>query len=161
MTLRSSRLMTSMFLVRDGQVLLLYRKGSRAIADSWVGVGGHLDPSEINDPTAGVLREVQEEIGVRADQIDDLRLRYVAVRDSGRELRHTYYFTATLQPEVRIPRDCAEGELRWFDLAMDPSELEMPPTAQIALAHWLTQGRHDEALRFIVIGADGRQFGPL
>jgi 8-oxo-dGTP diphosphatase len=54
-----------------------------------------------------------------------------------------------------------EGELRWFDLTMDPSELEMPPTAQLALAHWLTRGRHDDALRFIVLDADGRQLGPL
>ncbi|WP_241998087.1 NUDIX domain-containing protein [Kribbella sp. VKM Ac-2500] len=150
-----------MFLVRDGQVLLLYRKGSRAIDDSWVGIGGHLAPGEIDDPAAGVLREVEEEIGVVPDQICDLALRYVSLRDTGSELRHTYYFTATLRPDVPVPADCAEGDLRWFDLAFDPSDLEMPPTAQIAFGHWLREGRHDEALRFIVMGADGQQIGPF
>lgn len=149
--------MTSLFLVRDGQVLLLYRKGSRAIPDSWVGIGGHFEPGEIDDPTAGVLRETEEEIGVVPDQICDLALRYVALRDTGSELRHTYYFTATLHPDAPLPSVCAEGELRWFDLAMDPSQLEMPPTARIAFAHWLKAGRHDEALRFIVVDATGEQ----
>lgn len=153
--------MTSVLLVRGGHVLLLYRKGSRAIDDSWVGIGGHLEPSEIDDPTRGALREMEEEIGVSPDQICDLALRYVSLRDTGTELRHTYYFTATLQPDVPLPVDCTEGDLRWFDLAMDPSDLEMPPTARLALAHWLKDGRHDEALRFIVIGADGQQSGPF
>lgn len=161
MTLRSSRVMTSIFLVRDGQVLLLYRKGSRAIDDSWVGIGGHVTPGEIDDPTAGVLRELEEEIGVVPDQIRDLALRYVSLRDTGSELRHTYYFTATLRSDVPLPGHCAEGDLRWFDLATDPSDLEMPPTAHVAFAHWLRDGRHDEALRFIVIGADGQQTGPF
>lgn len=152
--------MTSMFLVRNGQVLMLYRKGSRAIDDSWVGIGGHLAGSEIDDPTAGVLREVEEEIGVSPDQLTDLALRYVALRDSGSEIRQTYYFTATLRTGALVPADCAEVRLRWFDLAMDPSDLEMPLTAQLAFAHWLRKGRHDAALRFIVVGADGNRLGP-
>jgi len=153
--------MTSLFLVRDGQVLLLYRKGSRAIDDSWVGIGGHLEPGEIEDPTAGALREMEEEIGISPDQIRDLALRYVALRDTGTELRHTYYFTAMLRPDASLPVDCAEGDLQWFDLAMDPSDLQMPPTARLAFTHWLRDGRHDEVLRFIVIGADGQPIGPF
>lgn len=152
--------MTSIFLVRDRQVLLLYRRGSRAIDDSWVGVGGHLDPGELDDPTAGVLRELEEELGVVPDQLGDLALRYVSLRDTGSELRHTYYFTATIGPDVPIPTVCAEGDLRWFDLAMDHPDLEMPPTARLAFAHWLKHGRHDQALRFIAIDAAGRQLGP-
>lgn len=153
--------MTSLFLVRGERFLLLYRRGSRAISDSWVGIGGHLEPDEIGDPTAGVLREMEEEVGIQADQISDLALRYVAVRDSGIELRQTYYFTATLSADAALPAECAEGDLRWFDLTTDPSELEMPPTAHVALVHWLTIGRTDDALRFIVLGPDGRRAEPL
>ena len=107
MSLRTTRLMTSVFLVRDDQVLLLYRVGSRAVADSWVGVGGHLEPEEIGDPTRGVLRELDE------------------------------------------------GELRWFDLTLDPSTLPMPPTGSVALEHWLAVGRHDDDVRTIVMTGDG------
>jgi len=147
--------MTSLFLLRAGQVLLLYRRGSRAIADSWVGIGGHLEPAEMDDPSAGVIRELREEVGVTAEQISGMALRYVALRDTGTELRHTYYFTAELQAGVPIASTCTEGDLQWFDLTMDPSELEMPPTASLALTHWLHTGRHDDALRFITVNADG------
>ncbi|MFC9691531.1 NUDIX domain-containing protein [Kribbella sp. NPDC056951] len=154
--MRSSRLMTSLFLVRHDQLLLLYRRGSRAIDDSWVGIGGHLEPAEMSNPAAGVVRELEEEIGVSAGQISGLALRYVALRDTGTELRHTYYFTAVLKDDVLVPSSCAEGDLRWFDLTVDPSALEMPPTARLALGHWLQTGRYDEALRFITIDASAR-----
>lgn len=153
--------MTSVFLVRDQQVLLLYRKGSRAIADSWVGVGGHVEPAEIDDPTAAALRELHEEIGISGDQISDLALRYVALRDTGSELRCTYYFTATLHSSSPLPVDCTEGDLRWFDLTTDPADLDMPPTAKAAFDHWLRLGSSDDALRFIVIASDGTQIGPV
>lgn len=152
--------MTSLFLVRRDRVLLLYRRGSRAITDSWVGIGGHLEPAEMDDPAAGVVREVEEEIGVVADQISGLALRYVALRDTGDELRHTYYFTAVLRDDVLVPSSCAEGDLKWFDLTLDPAALEMPPTAAVALAHWLTVGRHDDSLRFLTIDAGGQLVGP-
>lgn len=155
MVLRAARLMTSIFLTRDDRVLLLYRTGSSAIPDSWVGLGGHVDPDEIRDPTAAVLRELEEEIGITADQIADLELRYVSLRDNGEEIRHTYYFTAALRPETAVPVECPEGELRWFDLSAGPTDLEMPPTAAVALRHWLSHGRHDDVLRSIVITADG------
>ncbi|TCC25126.1 NUDIX domain-containing protein [Kribbella speibonae] len=159
MSLRSTRHLTSVFLVREGSVLLLYRHGSRAIADSWVGIGGHLEPHELTDPTAAALRELEEEVGVTADQLTDLALRYVAVRDTGDEVRTTYYFTANLT--VPGPTECTEGDLRWFDLTMDPATLDMPPTARIAFAHWLAGGRLDEQLRFIMVDADGRETGPF
>jgi 8-oxo-dGTP diphosphatase len=161
MALRTARHLTSMFLVRDGRVLLLYRRGSRAIADSWVGIGGHFEPHELADPTAAALRELHEEVGVTVEQLADVALRYVAVRDTGTEIRTTYYFTAELAADAQIPAQCVEGDLAWFDLAADPIELDMPPTAKIAFAHWLATGRHDRELRLIAVGADGRHAGTL
>lgn len=177
MSLRSARHLTSVYLVRDGKVLLLYRRGSRAIADSWVGIGGHLEPTELTDPTAAALRELHEEIGVTGEQFTDLALRYVAVRDTDTEIRTTYYFTATLRPTAAVPTECTEGDLRWFalpadpatdpapdpatDLTADPATLDMPPTARIAFRHWLRTGRHDRTLRFITVDADGHETGPF
>jgi 8-oxo-dGTP diphosphatase len=147
--------MTSIFLIRNDRILLLYRIGSSAIPDSWVGIGGHVAPDEIDDPTRAALRELQEEVGITAEQISDLALRYVSLRDSGKELRYTYYFTATLPPETPAPAECTEGELRWFDVSPGPASLPMPPTAAVAVEHWLTQGRHDNILRTIVMTTDG------
>ncbi len=155
MNLRAARHMTSIFLVRDDRVLLLYRIGSSAVPDSWVGIGGHIDPDEIRDPTRAALRELEEEVGIGSDQICDLALRYVSLRDSGQELRLTYYFTAALRPETPVPTECTEGELRWFDIDLGPADLPMPPTAAVALEHWLSRGRLDTLLRSIVMTADG------
>ncbi|MGZ0145699.1 NUDIX domain-containing protein [Kribbella sp. WER1] len=157
--MHTARHLTSLYLVRDGRVLLLYRRGSRAIADSWVGIGGHLEPDELTDPTAAALRELHEEIGVTADHLVGLQLRYVAVRDTGGEIRTTYYFTADLDATASVPTECAEGDLAWFDLDVDPG-LQMPVTARIAFTHWLAVGRHDRTLRFITVGADGNATGP-
>ncbi|MEU8222375.1 NUDIX domain-containing protein [Kribbella sp. NPDC048915] len=161
MTLRTARHLTSVLLVREGRVLLLYRRGSRAIPDSWVGIGGHIEPDELTDPTAAALRELDEEVGVTADDITDLALRYVAVRDTGAEVRTTYYFTANLRPTAPVPTHCTEGDLQWFDLTANFAALEMPPTGRIAVAHWISSGRYDEALRIIVVDADGRETGPM
>ena len=87
MTLRATRHLTSVFLVRQGSVLLLYRRGSRAIADSWVGIGGHVEAGELDDPAAAALRELHEEVGVATDHLDNFSLRYVAMRDTGTEVR--------------------------------------------------------------------------
>lgn len=161
MSLRSARQMTSIFLIRGNRILLLYRVGSSAIRDSWVGIGGHVDPDEIRDPTQAALRELEEEVGLSPDQIRDLTLRYVSLRDNGEELRITYYFTATLPPGTPDPEECTEGELRWFEIAPEVADLSMPPTTSVALKHWLSRGRHDNLLRSIVMGADGPLVLPL
>jgi 8-oxo-dGTP diphosphatase len=161
MSLRAARLMTSIFLVRDRQILLLYRIGSTAVPDSWVGIGGHIEPNEIRDPTAAALRELHEEVGIGPNEISELSLRYVSFRDTGHELRTTYYFTANLRSETAPPTKCTEGELRWFDLTSPTADLPMPPTAAVALEHWLAEGRHDDLLRAIVMTATGEQVLPL
>jgi 8-oxo-dGTP diphosphatase len=162
MNLRAARIMTSMFLTRDDRVLLLYRIGSSAVPDSWVGIGGHVEPEEIRDPAAAMLRELDEEIGITADDMAGLALRYVSLRDNGQELRITYYFTADLVPAAPAPTACTEGELRWFDLnTAAVRSLDMPPTASVALNHWLDEGHHDDLLRSIVMTSDGPRVLPL
>lgn len=146
--------MTSVFLIRGEQVLLLFRRGSRAVPDSWVGLGGHLEPEEATDPAAGALRELAEEVGITPSELSDLALRYVALRDSGTELRQTYYFTATLADGAELSA-CDEGQVRWFGIDAVPDDLEMPPTAQVALRHWLRVGRYDAKLRFVLIDSSG------
>ena len=82
------RHMTSVYLRRDGRLLLLYRTGSRVVNNQWIGTaGGHFEPSELNDPTACVLRELREETGLTAGDIEHLALRYVTLRRKNGEIR--------------------------------------------------------------------------
>jgi 8-oxo-dGTP diphosphatase len=69
------------FLKRGDEYLLMKRADNRKIAPGvWSAVGGKLETYELNDPQAACLREVQEETGITAVQIYNLKLRYVIVR---------------------------------------------------------------------------------
>ena len=96
------RNMTSIYLLKDDKVLLLFRKGGRVVSDVWTGsAGGHFEEFELNDAKACVLREMNEELGLREDNIRNLSLRYVTLRRTKGEIRQNYYFFAMLKDGVR------------------------------------------------------------
>lgn len=63
------RNMTAVYLFREGKLLMLYRVGSRVVAPSWCGVGGHFEQAELNDPRACALRELREETGLTEESL--------------------------------------------------------------------------------------------
>lgn len=108
--------MTSIYLLCDDQVLMLYRQGSRVVNDLWVGsAGGHFEEYELNDPEACVLRELEEELSITKDMIEDLEWRYVTLRRAG-ELRQNYYFFARLPDGTGVELHSDEGKLQWFPM---------------------------------------------
>jgi len=155
--------MTSLFLVHRDRIMLLFRRGSRAIADSWVGIGGHVEPGELGDLTDSLHREVTEEVGLSRSDVREVTLRYIGIRATTSEIRHTYYFTGRLAHSVPAPSRCAEGDLRWFPLDDLPTlaGLEMPPTARAVLDHWISTGRHDALLRSVTVGPQGCRVAEL
>ena len=55
------RIMTSIYLLKDDKVLLLFRKDGRVVCDVWTGsAGGDFLELEINDPKDCVLTEMNE-----------------------------------------------------------------------------------------------------
>lgn len=151
------RNMTSLYLTRGGQMLLLYRVGSRVVSPSWCGIGGHFEREELNDARACMLRELGEEAGLREQDLDGLALRYVTLRRKAGEIRQNYYFFAALRDGVGAPSDCGEGILRWVPLA-DVLSLEMPFTARCVLAHYLQTGQQTNALYAGCATPDGAAF---
>lgn len=98
------RNMTSLFLFNGNQILLLYRIGSRVIAPSWCGIGGHFQENELNDPLKCVLREAHEEVGLNSSDLCGIKLRYVTLSRRMGELRQNYYFFARLSNPNFVPR---------------------------------------------------------
>lgn len=140
------RNMTTIYLTCEGQILLLYRQGSRAISDSWIGAaGGHMEAAEINDPEAGVLRELEEEIGITKELLSGLKLRYVTLRRKSGEIRQNHYFFAELKNGKNLNLHSNEGILKWF-VPEETRELEMPFSAKFMMEHYLEKGRYDEKL---------------
>ena len=139
-------------------MLLLYRVGSRVIAPCWAGIGGHFEPEELRDPQACLLRELREETGLTAGDLEDLRLRYVAVSRVGGEIRENFYFFARLRDGVPGEIGCSEGTLEWVPRER-VLEREMPFSANPVLRHYLAVGEGTDA---VYVGAlaseeEGRQ----
>lgn len=92
------RNMTAVYLFREGKLLMLYRVGSRVVAPSWCGVGGHFEQAELNDPRACALRELREETGLTEESLEELRLRYITLRMKNGEIdppqRYPHLFPA-------------------------------------------------------------------
>lgn len=135
------RSMATVYLTCGDKVLLLYRQGSSAVADSWVGsAGGHFEPEEFCDARACVLRELQEELGLQESQLRGLALRYIVLRRAEKEIRQNYYFFAELPGGEDMALRSDEGILKWVQIH-ELFHYEMPATAKQMLGHWSAGGR--------------------
>ena len=139
------RNMTAVYISQNEKMLLLYRVGSRVVAPSWCGVGGHFEKDELNDAKAAVLREMNEEIGLSEDDLVNLKMRYITLRNKNGEIRQNYYFFADLKENAVLKTDCNEGKLEWVEYE-SVLKREMPYTAKQMLEHYMSTGRFDEKL---------------
>ena len=140
------RNMTGIYLSCNGQMLLLYRQGGRVVSNQWIAsAGGHFEPEELNDPKACVRRELKEEVNVTEDDLDGMRVRYIALRNTEGEIRQNYYFFADLKPEHYSLFTSNEGKCRWVDYA-DIMNYDMPLTARYVMDHYLRVGKYTDDL---------------
>ncbi len=154
------RNMTTIFLESNGKILLLYREGGRVVNHVWVGcAGGHVEPEELNDAAACVLRELQEETGLTTDALENICLRYITMRRKDGEIRQNYYYFAELKDGVCV-NDSNEGRLEWHDMNQLDA-LPMPVTARHVVDHYLQTGRYTDALYGGLTTAEGPVFAEL
>ena len=139
------RNMTAIYISQNEKMLLLYRVGSRVVVPSWCGVGGHFEKDELNDAKAAVLREMNEEIGLSEDDLVNIKMRYITLRNKNGEIRQNYYFFADLKENAVLKTDCDEGKLEWVEYE-SVLKREMPYTAKQMLEHYMSTGRFDEKL---------------
>lgn len=140
------RNMTGIYLLYQGKILLLYRKGSRVVNDAWVAsAGGHFEQEELNDAGKCVLRELYEELGITEDMLTGLRLRYIMLRRQKGEIRQNYYFFAELKEAPPEKLSSKEGSLKWFSLD-ELAGLPMPFSARRMIDHYVREGRFDDCL---------------
>lgn len=154
------RNMTAIYLTRGGEMLMLYRIGSRVVAPSWCGIGGHFEKDELNDAKAAMLREMSEEIGIFEHDIENLRFKYVTLRLKNGEIRQNYYFFADLRENAVLKTDCDEGKLEWVPVD-SVLKKDMPFTAKCMLEHYLSTGRFDDKIYGGVTAPEGIIFTEL
>ena len=150
------RNMTSLYLVEEDRVLCLYRIGSRVANHRFIGsAGGHFEEGELNDPRKCILREMEEELGLRETDLKDLALRYITHRLMGGEIRQNYYYFARLKEERIL--SSTEGKLQWFSFSQVP-ELYMPVSAKHMLLHYVQEGRFTDHLYAGITEESGTRF---
>ena len=155
------RNMTAVYLFRGERVLLLYRQGGRVVDRVWTGsAGGHFEECELNDAKACVLREMNEELGLKPEDIENLTLRYISLRYVKGEIRQNYYFFADLKEHVDDGLASNEGLCRWFGLD-EIYSLEMPLSAGYIMKHFCETGRNTDKVYVCIAGADGGVFQEL
>ena len=153
------RNMTSLYLTKGDSVLCLYRIGSRVANQMYIGsAGGHFESDELNDAKKCVLREVYEELGIREEDLLDLKMRYITLRLKNGEVRQNYYFFARLREDRELTS--TEGQLHWDNFEDIPA-LKMPASAKHMILHYLKQGRFDDTIYAGVSEHWGANFAPL
>ena len=97
--------------VKGGRVLLGKRTSTVRFAGMWDAFGGHLVPCE--EPTSALVRELEEELGIRAIQPQFLGI-YEDVDPTSRDLfRHYLFLVARWEGEPHIA-NTEHSEIRWF-----------------------------------------------
>jgi len=153
-----TRITAGAFLACEGKVLLMKRGMHKELgAGLWAGIGGHLDLGDIKNPRAIDLietchREVKEETGIEKASISNLRLRYIAMRKVGNEVRLHYHYFGEIENEISLPQ-CDEGELYWID-KKDILGLPMSTSVKEAVVHWV-QNPDDDSLYLITVNKTG------
>jgi 8-oxo-dGTP diphosphatase len=146
---------TLCFILHRQDVLLL--KGApdkRLWANRYNGVGGHVERDE--DVHMAALREIREETGWRAEDIQGLRLRGIINVDAGDPHTGIMIFCFTARALRRATRASEEGTLEWvprsellnYPLVEDlpillPRLLSLPEDAPLLFGHY-SYDQHDQ-----------------
>ncbi len=96
--------------MRAGKVLLSRRMQGTHLAGLWEFPGGKVEPGE--GPREALARELQEELGVRAQVGDCLDVVHHVYADAGRELI-LLFFACTLHEQSAEPQLLQVAEVAW------------------------------------------------
>jgi 8-oxo-dGTP diphosphatase len=156
--MHTTRLMTNAFLFNESEILLLHRAWDRILHPGlWTGVGGHVEPSELGDPTTSCLREIAEETSIGQGELSEFRLRYIMLRQQGTEIRQQYVFIGITK--TRRLRETDEGALEWIPVS-DILQLDLIPTTRLLLKHFLSTPPGSRSAIWVGVVSDSRDNQP-
>lgn len=121
-------LVVAAVIIDRGRVLLTQRKSGTHLAGAWEFPGGKVEPGE--DPCDALLRELHEELGVRATVGDIVEVTYH--RYPTRPVLLLFY-AAALAPDSPPPAPLDVADVRWAE-AGDLRDDLFPPADIAVLA---------------------------
>lgn len=152
----TARLMATAFLWDGSDVLLMRRSANRTFHPGlWAGVGGHIEPHEMSTPDLACSREIEEETGITREDLTELRLGYIFLRQRATEIRQQYVYFGVSR--TRRVRPTSEGELHWVPEA-ELFNRELVPTTRLLLEHYMRNRSAEPGVIWVGVldGADPR-----
>ena len=105
---------TECYIRRGDEILFIHKGGNDLNTGKFLGIGGHLEKGE--SPVDGIVREIEEETGIKRDELANLRMRAVITFINpvyGDEYIHLFEadYIGRKDPALNA---CDEGELKWI-----------------------------------------------
>jgi len=150
------RVFVAAFIFNGDRVLLLERAGTARFAPrKWTGVGGRVEPHELNGVEAAALREIDEETGLKASDLRGLRVRFVLTLPEAGGVSVLVFCAAETDRHEVGP--CSEGTLHWtsVDALHEIDLIENARRILTALIQDRRSGKSPEAVRYGVCRCDG------
>lgn len=128
---------------KDDVLLMERSETNKRMPGFWYGVGGHIEPEEINDPYSAVIREIYEETGLKDYNVENLKLKYMLLRREGDEAVINYLYFGTANTRNVLQND--EGTLHWIpkEEAMNRKFIDV---LKLALEHYFEDEKNDEVM---------------
>lgn len=138
------------FLTWNDQMLLIERSKNKKIAPGkWFGVGGHMEPEEINNPYEAIYREIYEETGIDKSKIISLDLKYIIFnRFEEDEIVVNHIFFGEVSAPYVVPNH--EGTLHWVDIETAQEKMSHHVISKV-LNHYIRDKREEMLLGVIDI----------
>jgi 8-oxo-dGTP diphosphatase len=132
------------FLMNDDDVLLMERsRTNKRMPGFWYGVGGHIEPEEINNPLAAVLREIYEETGLKGENLEGLYLQYILMRREKNETVINYIYFGKTNTRCVVQND--EGTLHWIQ-KKEVLNRKFFDVLKLALEHYFENEKIDDVM---------------
>jgi len=115
--------------IEHGKVLLSRRKSGSHLAGMWEFPGGKVESGE--DPRHALRRELEEELGIRADVGEIVDVTFHRYDDADKAVL-LLFFDATREPGSPEPQALDVAEVAWFEASrLDPAAF--PPADVVVL----------------------------
>ena len=104
---------TECYIRRGDELLFIHKGGNDLNTGKFLGIGGHLEKGE--SPTEGIIREIEEETGIKKEDLSNLKMRAVITFINptyGDEYIHLFEAEYTGEADPTLTK-CDEGELIW------------------------------------------------